>query len=136
MRSEMMFKIMVVDDEPEIRLIIKKILEREGYGVVEAKNGADCLENIKKDRPDLILLDVMMPEIDGWKVCREIKNNPETRDIIVCILTVKSSDLDALTSLNVAHEDWHLTKPIDKKGLVDAVKWLLEKSPKKGLLGI
>jgi len=120
-----MTKIMVVDDEPDITFIVKETLTREGYDVIVANNGKDALEKIKSEDPDLVLLDVMMPELDGWETCKKIKADDNTKDTMVTMLTVKSEDEDKVKSLDYALADWHINKPIDRKKLVKTVKWLL-----------
>lgn len=122
---------MVVDDEPDIRYLVRKMLEREGYEIIEAKDGGECLEKLKKERPDLILLDVMMPGMFGWEVSRKIKENEATRSIPVAMLTVRSSEEDKVKSLEESLADWHISKPVDSKKLIETVKWLLEAPPKR-----
>ena len=80
---------MVVDDEPDIHYILKTALEREGYDVVEMLSGIECLQNIDKIKPDLVLMDIMMPDMDGWEVCKQIKETK--KGIPVSMLTVKNS---------------------------------------------
>ena len=120
-----MTKILVVDDEPDITFIVKETLMREGYEVIVANNGKEALEKIKSEDPDLVLLDVMMPELDGWETCKQIKADSDTKDTMVTMLTVKSEDEDKVKSLDYALADWHINKPIDRKKLVKTVKWLL-----------
>ena len=121
-----MAKIMVVDDDPMIRNLVRMLLEEKGYEVMESENGLDCLEKlIEGERPDLILLDVMMPKMDGWEVSRRIKTNEVLKDIPICILTAKTTTMDALMSLESAHADWHLNKPISKNILIQTVEWIL-----------
>jgi CheY-like chemotaxis protein len=122
---------MIVDDNEMIRKVIRATLEEEGYEVIEAERGQECLNFLwKRELPDLVLLDVMMPEMDGWEVARRIKSNEKLRDVIVCMLTAKDSTLDALMSIESAHANWHLNKPISKKNLISTVKWLLSNPPK------
>ena len=78
-----MSKIMFVDDELDVLDMTEQILLKEGHEVIIASNGTECLEILKNEKPDLILLDVMMPKIDGWTVCKKIKTNKETKDIPV-----------------------------------------------------
>lgn len=121
-----MAKIMVVDDDPMIRNLVRMLLEEKGYEVMESENGLDCLEKlIEGERPDLILLDVMMPKMDGWEVSRRIKTNEVLKDIPICMLTAKTTTMDALMSLESAHADWHLNKPISKNILIQTVEWIL-----------
>ncbi len=125
-----MTKIMVVDDNVEITTLVKVTLEREGYDVIEVSSGDECLGLLYSGEiPDLILLDIMMPDLDGWEVSRRIKANEKLKDIIICMLTAKDTTMDALMSLESAHANWHLNKPISKQQLVDTVKWLLESAP-------
>jgi len=120
-----MKKIMVVDDEPDITYLLKEILNGEGFDVVVANSGLEALKKIKKEKPDLVLLDVMMPELDGWETCRRIKEDKETKDTLVSMLTVKSSDEDKVRSIDYALADWHIKKNTDREKLVKTVNWLL-----------
>jgi CheY-like chemotaxis protein len=122
-----MSKIMIVDDEEKIRYIVRKMLEGEGYKVLEAEGGKQCLEIIKKEKPDLILMDVMMPEMDGWEAAKEVKKDDANKDIIISMLTVKSEDEDKIKSLDEASADWHIAKPIKRDKLLQTVGWLLTK---------
>ncbi len=85
-----MKNILLVDDEIPIKVLTKKMLEKKDYKVYLAGNGNECLDFLKKERPDLILLDVMMPGENGWDVCKKIKGDEKTKDIPVVIFTVKS----------------------------------------------
>jgi CheY-like chemotaxis protein len=122
-----MKKIMIVDDEETLRTVVKKILEKGGYDIIEAADGRDCLEKLKGVKPDLILLDVMMPEMNGWEVCKEIRENPDTKDIIVAMLTVKSEDEHKVKSLDEAQADWHIAKPVRRQKLLQTINWLFER---------
>ncbi|MEE8168354.1 MAG: response regulator [Candidatus Hydrothermarchaeales archaeon] len=126
-----MSKVLVVDDEPDIVFLVSKILSAEGYEVVGASSGKEALEKVKKEKPDLIILDVMMPGLDGWETCRRIKSDPETKDTIVAMLTVKSQDEDKIQSFDYAIADWHISKPIDKKRFAKTVDWLITKPLKR-----
>ncbi len=126
-----MTKILVVDDEPDILYLVNKVLSNKGYTVIKASSGLDAVEKVKKEKPDLVLLDVMMPEMDGWETCKQIKADEDTKDTIVTMLTVKSSDKDYLKSLDEATADWHIAKPIDIEKLFKTVEWLLETHGKK-----
>jgi len=117
---------MVVDDDPAVRTVVRRILENEGYEVVESENGEECLRMLQNgERPDLILLDVMMPKMDGWEVSRRIKANTSLSSIPICMLTAKTSTMDALMSLESAGAEWHLNKPISRALLLQTVQWLL-----------
>lgn len=131
MQSKRRYKILVVDDEEDLRELVMEVLEDRGLEVYGASHGEEAIEKAKKIRPDLILLDVMMPGIDGWEVCRRIKDDPETRGIIVSMLTVKSQDTDKIRSLDYAIADWHISKPVHMDELVKTVIWLLKKPIKR-----
>jgi CheY-like chemotaxis protein len=121
--------IWIVDDEPDIRTVVAMMLEKEGYEVVSVEDGEACLKLIEGGQfPDLILLDVMMPGIDGWKVCRTIKNNRTIDSIPICMLTAKTAPQDVQRSLIKANANWHLNKPIDRHKLLEAIEWLLNMS--------
>lgn len=125
-------KILIVDDEPDILLILRKILEKEGYKVIDAESGEEGLKKIKEVKPDLALVDIMMPGMDGWEVCRRIKENEDTKDITVAMLTVKTEDPDKVKSFDEALADWHIAKPIKRERLIKTVKWLLESPLERG----
>ncbi len=122
-----MTKIMIVDDEEKIRYIVRKMLEGEGYEVLEAEGGQQCLDILESDKPDLILMDVMMPEMDGWEAALAVKKDEANKDIIISMLTVKSEDEDKIKSLDEASADWHIAKPIKRDKLLQTVSWLLTK---------
>jgi two-component system alkaline phosphatase synthesis response regulator PhoP len=124
-------RIMVVDDEPDIVQVIRIILQNEGFDVHVAGNGREAVEMAKEVKPDLILMDVMMPEMDGWEACKRIKGDPETKDIIVSMLTVKSQDENKVKSLDDAMADWHIAKPVRGKRLIQTVTWLLDNPIKR-----
>ncbi len=114
--------IMVVDDEPSLIELVKAILEAEGYSVVSASSGKECLEKLKKTKPDLILMDMMMPSMSGRETTEKIRQNPETKDIKVVFLTVaRFSDTgkDVLNKLRVLD---YITKPFDNDDLIRRVK--------------
>jgi CheY-like chemotaxis protein len=121
-----MTKIMLVDDEPDVIYLIKKILEREGYEVVEVYNGKDCLERVEGENPDLIVLDVMMPGIDGWEVSRTLKTRENTKNIPIVMLTVRVSEDSVEKSFKYAHADGHIGKPVNTEKMLNTLKWVLE----------
>lgn len=122
-----MGKIMIVDDEEKIRYVVRKMLEGDGHDVLEAEDGEQCLEILKKEKPDLILMDVMMPDMDGWETAREVKKDSSNKGIIISMLTVRSEDEDKLKSLDEAHADWHIAKPIKKDRMLETINWLLKR---------
>ncbi len=121
-----MAKIMVVDDNPKIRKVVRVILEKKGYEVEEARNGDECLKRLEKEKPDLILLDVMMPGEDGWEICKEIKSDEKHRDIPVAMLTVRASEEDMNKSIEHG-ADTHINKPFGVEDLLERVESLLGK---------
>jgi DNA-binding response OmpR family regulator len=126
-----MERILIVDDEEDVTSLLAQMLRKEGYEVYEAYSGKDAFKRVKQAKPDLVLLDVMMPEIDGWEVCRRLKTNADTADITVAMLTVKSSYKDMVKSLKEANADWHISKPIKKDKFIKTIKWLLSKRRQK-----
>lgn len=114
-------KILTCDDEKHIVRLIQVNLERQGYEVITAYNGAECLEKVKEDRPDLIVLDVMMPEMTGFEVLDALKNDPETEGIPVIMLTARAQDSDVLRGWQSGVE-CYLTKPFNPMELIAFVK--------------
>ncbi len=126
-----MAKIMIVDDEPEIVFLVRKLLEKENYEVSAASTGEECLERLKNDAPDLVLMDIMMPGMGGWEACRKIKEDPKTKHIPVAMLTVRSGGEDVERSFHFANCDAHISKPIDKEKLLSTIAWLLKNAPRQ-----
>ncbi len=114
-------KILTCDDEKHIVRLIQVNLERQGYEVITAFNGAECLELVAADRPDLIVLDVMMPEMTGFEVLEALKKNPETAEIPVIMLTARAQDADVLRGWQSGVE-CYLTKPFNPMELIAFVK--------------
>ena len=119
--------IMVVDDEKNLVEMVAEILEEEGYKVISAFNGEECLKVLKKKKVDLILLDIMMPKSDGWMVHRKIKENPSWKDVPIIILTAKTDDIDRNIGLEVAKVDDFITKPFVPEDLVNRVREILKR---------
>ncbi|MCT4605663.1 MAG: response regulator transcription factor [Marinisporobacter sp.] len=117
-------KILVVDDEPKLRQVIKIYLSREGYIVEEACDGKDALGKYEKNEFSLILLDVMMPQIDGWTVCRKIR---EESSIPIIMLTARGEEYDKLFGFELGIDDY-ITKPFSPKEVVARVKAVLKRS--------
>jgi DNA-binding response OmpR family regulator len=119
-------KIMVVDDEVKILGIVRELLQEEDYEVMVADSGKMCLEILENKKPDLILMDVMMPHMDGWETVKKIKEDESNKDIKISMLTVKSTSDDMVKSLEDVGADWHLTKPINRTKLIEAVDFLFK----------
>lgn len=121
----MAYKIMVVDDEPDVVDLVKLVLESDGFSVVTAYSGKECLEKIGRELPDLVLLDIMMPQMDGWEVYRQIKSDHKTEKIPVAMLTAKSQSIDKMIGLHVVKVDDYITKPFGRSELIERVKKIL-----------
>ena len=105
-------KVPIVDDEPVNVKVLQRKLEQAGYEVQMATNGFECLEKIEEDRPDIVLLDIMMPDMDGVETCKRLKNNPKTETIPVIFVTAKMERTDKISGLESGAIDY-ITKPID-----------------------
>jgi DNA-binding response OmpR family regulator len=117
--------VLVVDDDPDIVILIKYHLESEGYQVITAYNGLEAFEQISKHHPDLIVLDIMMPKVDGWVVCHSVKSTQTTRDIKVIILTAKTQIRSKIKGLYIMQADMYMTKPFDLESLSGNILKLL-----------
>lgn len=119
-------KILLVDDEPDILEIVGYNLTAEGYQVLTAKNGAEALKKAKSEKPHLIIMDVMMPEMDGIEACEKIRKLPELADTVITFLTARGEDYSQLAGFDAGADDY-ITKPIKPKVLVSKVKALLRR---------
>lgn len=123
-------KIMVVDDEPDVVDLVKLVLESDGFSVVTAYSGKEALDKIDREMPDLVLLDIMMPQMDGWEVYSRIRASPVTKDIPVAMLTAKSQSIDKMIGLHVVKVDDYITKPFGRSELLERVKRILKEKGK------
>jgi two-component system, OmpR family, alkaline phosphatase synthesis response regulator PhoP len=121
-----MTKVLIVDDEPDIVDIIQILLKKKGYDAFAAYNAKQCFEILKNERPDIVLLDIMMPDVDGLEICNDIKNNDETRDIPVVMVTVKSAEEDIKKSFKEAMCDGYIIKPIIGAKILGTIEWVLK----------
>ena len=119
-------KILLVDDEPDILEIVGYNLSNEGYKIITAKNGVEGVKKAKKEKPQLIILDVMMPEMDGIEACERIRKIPELSDTIITFLTARGEDYSQVAGFDAGADDY-ITKPIKPKVLVSKVKALLRR---------
>lgn len=122
-----MASILIVDDDDDILEILKYNLEKENHVVRVVGDGIKCLEEVKKEKPDLILLDVMMPGMDGIEVCEQLKSSNENKDILICFLTARSEDYSQIAGLESGGDDY-VTKPIKPKVLVSRINALLRRN--------
>jgi two-component system alkaline phosphatase synthesis response regulator PhoP len=120
-------KIVVIEDEDDILEVIAYNLKREGYEVITSTSGEDGLEKIEKSSPQLVVLDLMLPEIDGLELCRKLKSDPLTRNIPVIMVTAKGEESDVVLGLGVGADDY-VTKPFSPRELVARVKAVLRRS--------
>ena len=115
-------RVLVVDDEPDTLELVKLVLESGGFRTSLATSGREALSQIETSRPDLVLLDIMMPDMDGWEVFRKIKERYSK--VPIAILTAKAQNIDRLLGLHVLKADDYITKPFGKNELIDRVKKL------------
>jgi DNA-binding response OmpR family regulator len=123
----MAHKILIVDDEPHIIRSLGFVLEKADYDVTAARNGTEALRLVKEERPDLVFLDIMMPEPDGYEVCRRIKSAEQTADVYVIMLTAKGQEADRRRSLEVGADEY-MTKPFSPSRAVERVRKALGQS--------
>jgi two-component response regulator len=121
-------RILLVDDEEDILEIVGYNLEQEGFEVLTAKNGKQAIKIAKKAQPQLIIMDVMMPEIDGIEACERIRAIPELSQTIITFLTARGEDYSQLTGFEAGADDY-ITKPIKPKLLISKIKALLRRLP-------
>ena len=119
-------KILLVDDEPDILEIVGFNLSNAGYQVITAENGSEGVKKAKKEKPQLIILDVMMPEMDGIEACEQIRGIPELKDSIITFLTARGEDYSQVAGFEAGADDY-ITKPIKPKVLISKVKALLRR---------
>lgn len=133
----MITRILVVDDEADLREMLEKLLTSRGYRVVTAANGAEAMEIVSKDKPDLVVLDVLMPVMNGREVLKRLKGDPKFSDIPVIMLTSQSSDTQVMTGY-VEGADYYITKPFNAPTLLQGIKLMEEEArsgPKKYEIG-
>jgi len=122
-------KILIVDDEPDILEFLKYNFEKENYDVSTAKNGLKAIEKAKKNSPDLIILDVMMPDLDGIEVCRQLREMPQFASTIIVFLTARNEDYSEIAGFDVGADDY-VAKPIRPRALLARIKSLLARKTK------
>ncbi len=120
-------KILVVEDDPSLMRFITHVLDREGYVVISAGNGLVGLKKAKEEKPDLVLLDVMLPGLDGFEVCHRIRSDETISHIPVIMMSAKGQDADKTTALNVGANEFYV-KPVDRLILLAKIIELLPKS--------
>jgi DNA-binding response OmpR family regulator len=123
-------KILIVDDDPDMRSLYRLVLRQEGMEVVEAESGREALDKIQAEKPALVLLDIMMPEMDGYEVCRRLRADPETACLPVLMFSAKGTSDDRKTGMLVGADDF-VTKSAGPRTLVSRIRMLLS----RGLCG-
>lgn len=117
-------EILVVDDEPNIVLSLEFLMRKEGYGVRTASNGEEAMRALRDAKPDLVLLDVMMPRMDGYEVCQAVRSDPELNDVLILMLTAKGREVEREKGLALGADDY-VTKPFATRELVEKVRTLI-----------
>lgn len=119
-------KILIVEDEQDILQLVKHYLEKEGFRPIPAVNGLEALKKVKEEKPDLVVLDLMLPELDGLEICKRLRSVPETAMLPILMLTAKAEESDTIVGLELGADDY-VTKPFSPKALVARVKALLRR---------
>jgi len=118
-------RVVCIEDEPEMIDLVRLILGRKGFNVIGANGGIEGLETVRRLRPDLVLLDLMMPDMDGWEVYQQIKADPSLREIPVVVVTAKAQSIDKVLGLHIAKVDDYITKPFGPQELLESVEKIL-----------
>jgi DNA-binding response OmpR family regulator len=120
-------RIVYIEDEPEMIDLVRLILGRKGYELIGATSGEAGLELAREELPDVILLDLMMPDMDGWEVYQHLKAGETTREIPVIILTAKAQSIDRVLGLHIAKVDDYISKPFSPQDLVESVRQVISR---------
>ena len=119
-----------IEDETEMIDLVRLILGRRGYTILGASGGLEGLELVRNELPDLVLLDLMMPDMDGWDVYHQIKSDDLTRDIPVIVITAKAQNIDKVLGLRIAKVQDYISKPFSPQELLDRVDQVLSRQTK------
>nr|HID14506.1 response regulator transcription factor [Anaerolineae bacterium] len=117
--------VVCIEDEPEMIDLVKLILGRKGFDLVGAVGGREGLETVRRLKPDLVLLDLMMPDMDGWEVYQQMKADDELKGIPVIVVTAKAQSIDKVLGLHIAKVDDYVTKPFGPQELLQSVNKVL-----------
>ncbi|MDF1499968.1 MAG: response regulator [Anaerolineales bacterium] len=118
-------RVVCIEDEPEMIDLVRLILGRKGFHVIGANGGIEGLETVKREEPDLVLLDLMMPDMDGWEVYQQMKADDVLRDIPVVVVTAKAQSIDKVLGLHIAKVDDYITKPFGPQELLESVEKII-----------
>jgi two-component system response regulator VicR len=124
-------RVVCIEDEPEMIDLVKLILGRKGFDLTGAMGGREGLEAVRRIKPDLVLLDLMMPDMDGWEVYQQMKADHELADIPVIVVTAKAQSIDKVLGLHIAKVDDYVTKPFGPQELLQSVERVLGKKDAK-----
>jgi DNA-binding response OmpR family regulator len=128
--NDQTYRILCIEDEPEMIDLIRLILTRRGYNIEGATSGKDGLKAVRELLPDLVLLDLMMPDLGGWEVYQQMKADEKTKHIPVIVVTAKAQNVDKVLGLHVAKVDDYIAKPFSPKELIDSVEKVLKRVEK------
>jgi len=118
-------RVVCIEDEPEMIDLVRLILGRKGFEVIGANGGVEGLEAVRREKPDLVLLDLMMPDMDGWEVYQQIKADEALRHIPVVVVTAKAQSIDKVLGLHIAKVDDYITKPFGPQELLESISKIL-----------
>ncbi len=118
-------RVVCIEDEPEMIDLVRLILGRKGFHVIGANGGIEGLETVRREEPDLVLLDLMMPDMDGWEVYQQMKADDALRDIPVVVVTAKAQSIDKVLGLHIAKVDDYITKPFGPQELLESVEKII-----------
>ncbi len=133
--GEELIRVICIEDEPEMIELVKLILSKKGFDVIGATGGREGLAAVERLQPDLVLLDLMMPDMDGWEVYQQMKARPATKDIPVIVVTAKAQSIDKVLGLHIAKVDDYITKPFGPTELLSSVDRVLKDHPRSGKNG-
>ncbi len=119
-------RVIYIEDEPEMVDLVRLILKRKNYEVIGANGGREGLDMVRRLLPDVVLLDLMMPDMDGWEVYQQLKAEESTRDIPVIVITAKAQNIDKVLGLHIAKVNDYISKPFSPKELVDSLQKVFE----------
>jgi two-component system, OmpR family, response regulator VicR len=121
-------RVVYIEDEPEMIDLVRLILNRRGYEIIGANGGREGLDLVRAQTPDLVLLDLMMPDMDGWDVYQQMKADEHTQNIPVIVVTAKAQSIDKVLGLHIAKVDDYISKPFSPQELVDSVEKVISKN--------
>ena len=120
-------RVVCIEDESEMIDLVSMILSREGYQVIGAPSGLQGLQIVEDTQPELVLLDLMMPDLDGWEVYQRLKSNPKTTSVPIIVLTARAQSIDKILGLHIAKVDDYITKPFSPTELLASIAKVLSK---------